>query len=127
MIVIEPYNPNWPQDFETIKVSLQNTLGDLALRIDHIGSTSVPGLGAKDVIDIQITVIELLPSIEEKLIHAGYPSFGGLRSDHVPSGEDPNPDLWIKFFFNEIKGSAQSKYPFTKTGKSKPEISFTVS
>ncbi len=116
MIIIEPYNPNWPKDFEIIQSSLQNVLGDLALRIDHIGSTSVPGLGAKDVIDIQIIVKELLPAIEEKLIHAGYPSFGGLRSDHVPSGEDPNPDLWIKFFFNEIKGQRRAHIHVRKLG-----------
>ena len=55
-IIIHAYNPLWPQEFETIRQSLQEILGELALRIDHIGSTSVPGLGAKDVIDIQITV-----------------------------------------------------------------------
>ena len=59
MIIISKYNPKWAEEFESIKSSLQEILGDLALRIDHIGSTSVPGLGAKDVIDIQITVKEL--------------------------------------------------------------------
>jgi GrpB-like predicted nucleotidyltransferase (UPF0157 family) len=116
MIIIESYNPNWPKDFEVIQSSLQNVLGVLALRIDHIGSTSVPGLGAKDVIDIQITVKELLPAIEEKLIGAGYRSFGGLRSDHVPSGEDPNPDLWTKFFFNEPKGQRKAHIHVRKLG-----------
>ena len=61
MIIISQYNPKWPEEFENIKSSLQAALGDLALRIDHIGSTSVPGLGAKDVIDIQITVKALVP------------------------------------------------------------------
>ncbi len=116
MIIIESYNPNWPKDFEIIKTSLQKTLGDLALRIDHIGSTSVPGLGAKDVIDIQITVKELLPTIEEKLTRVGYQSFGGIRSDHVPSGENPNPDLWIKFFFNEIKDQRRANIHVRKLG-----------
>ncbi|NUM48328.1 MAG: GrpB family protein [Anaerolineales bacterium] len=56
MIVIDPYHPEWPAEFETIRADLARVLGARAVRIDHIGSTSVPGLGAKDVIDIQITV-----------------------------------------------------------------------
>jgi GrpB-like predicted nucleotidyltransferase (UPF0157 family) len=116
MIIIKSYNPNWPKEFDVIQAVLKNILGDLALRIDHIGSTSVPGLGAKDVIDIQVTVEELLPAIEERLIHAGYQSFGGLRSDHVPCGENPNPELWTKFFFNEIKGQRKAHVHVRKLG-----------
>lgn len=48
-----------PQYFETIRASLKDILGDLAIRIDHIGSTSVPNPGAKDIIDIQTNVEEL--------------------------------------------------------------------
>ena len=44
MIVIEPYHPTWPAEFETIRADLQQVLGERAVRIDHIGSTSVPGL-----------------------------------------------------------------------------------
>ena len=53
------YQSRWPDEFQTIASSLRQGLGDLALRIDHIGSPSVPGLAAKDVIDIQITVSKL--------------------------------------------------------------------
>jgi len=72
MIVIHDYKPTWPQEFEVIRASLLKVLGASALRIDHIGSTSVPGLGAKDVIDIQITVPALRPEIRQSLIEAGY-------------------------------------------------------
>lgn len=58
-IHICPYNPRWPEDFAMLQSQLRALLGDLALRIDHIGSTSVPGLAAKDIIDIQITVAHL--------------------------------------------------------------------
>ena len=71
-ILIHPYSPAWPQEFEAIRSSLQEILGRLALRIDHIGSTSVPGLGAKDVIDVQITVQALTSDVRQKLIEAGY-------------------------------------------------------
>ena len=65
MIIINDYNPAWPREFEAIRSSLLKILGSLAVRIDHIGSTSVPGLGAKDVIDIQVTVRELTPEIRQ--------------------------------------------------------------
>jgi GrpB-like predicted nucleotidyltransferase (UPF0157 family) len=50
------YKPTWPKEFEVLRLSLLEIFGPLALRVDHIGSTSVPGLGAKDIIDIQVTV-----------------------------------------------------------------------
>ena len=94
MITISKYNPKWAEEFESIKLSLQEILGDLALRIDHIGSTSVPGLGAKDIIDIQITVKELDDQIKQSLINADYRFSGTIAHDHVPQGEDDNPKLW---------------------------------
>ena len=60
-IVIADYDPKWPEKFETEARRLRQALRDLALRIDHVGSTSVPGLAAKPVIDIQIAVAELEP------------------------------------------------------------------
>ncbi len=53
MIEIVPYQTSWPAEFQEIALVLRRGLGGLALRIDHIGSTSVPGLPAKDIIDIQ--------------------------------------------------------------------------
>ena len=88
MIVINPYNPEWPKEFEVIRKALQDTLGNRVVQIDHIGSTSVPGLGAKDVIDIQITVQELSPKIIQKMVNAGYEHLGNITHDHVPLGED---------------------------------------
>jgi GrpB-like predicted nucleotidyltransferase (UPF0157 family) len=59
MVEIIPYQSSWPFEFREIAATLRQGLGELASRIDHIGSTAVPGLAAKDVIDIQITVTEL--------------------------------------------------------------------
>ena len=104
MIIISKYNPKWAEEFESIKSSLQEILGDLALRIDHIGSTSVPGLGAKDIIDLQITVKELDDRIRQRLIDAGYKYWGTLAHDHVPEGENTSPERWEKVFFNQPEG-----------------------
>ena len=58
-VVIIPYQAGWPAEFQNSAAHLRAILGGLALRIDHIGSTSVPGLAAKDIVDIQITVADL--------------------------------------------------------------------
>lgn len=107
-ITIESYQPTWPQEFATIRAALLEVLGPLALRIDHIGSTSVPGLGAKDVIDVQITVRALAPQVRQKLIDAGYRPFPDIAGDHVPQGADPEPAQWTKFFFNQRPGERRA-------------------
>lgn len=60
-IVIVPYDPAWVEAFERERAVLATTLGRLAIRIEHNGSTSVPGLASKPVIDIQISVERLRP------------------------------------------------------------------
>jgi GrpB-like predicted nucleotidyltransferase (UPF0157 family) len=108
MIVIHDYSPNWPNEFESIRSDLSKVLEDLALRIDHIGSTSVPGLGAKDVIDIQITVRGLSEGVKRKLVNAGYGHLENITSDHVPLGENEDPKLWEKFIFNQPEGQRRA-------------------
>lgn len=56
--IVEP-KASWPTEFDAISSAIRAALGALALRVDHIGSTSVPGLPAKDVIDVQLTVAAL--------------------------------------------------------------------
>jgi len=61
MTEIRPYDPNWVLEFESEHARLQAALGRVAVRIEHHGSTSVPGLAAKPVIDIQVSVRKLQP------------------------------------------------------------------
>lgn len=58
-IEIVPYDPEWPRRFEEWRAKLAAALGPVARRIDHYGSTSVPGLAAKPVIDIHIGVDDM--------------------------------------------------------------------
>lgn len=58
-VEVVPYDSLWPQRFEQEKTRLSRALGENALRIDHVGSTAVPGLAAKPVIDAQISVASL--------------------------------------------------------------------
>jgi GrpB-like predicted nucleotidyltransferase (UPF0157 family) len=64
-VTIVPHRPEWPTEFYAIARALRIALGDSALRIDHIGSTAVPGLAAKDRIDVQVSVAEL-SSVERR-------------------------------------------------------------
>jgi GrpB-like predicted nucleotidyltransferase (UPF0157 family) len=61
VVRIAEYDPAWPLRFAELGGRLRDALGSVAIRIDHIGSTSVPGLAAKPVIDIQISVDRLEP------------------------------------------------------------------
>ena len=55
-VVVLPYDPKWKTDFENIKRELVSVIGDLAIRIEHVGSTSVEGLSAKPIIDIDVVI-----------------------------------------------------------------------
>ncbi|MEA2678214.1 MAG: hypothetical protein QOJ81_2355, partial [Chloroflexota bacterium] len=55
-IKIADYDPSWPGRYEEMRARLAEGLGGMALRIDHVGSTAVPGLAAKPIIDIEISV-----------------------------------------------------------------------
>jgi len=60
-VEIVDHQPVWPVAFAELGAGLRGVLGDVAVRIDHIGSTSVPGLAAKPVIDVQISVRSFEP------------------------------------------------------------------
>jgi GrpB-like predicted nucleotidyltransferase (UPF0157 family) len=88
----------WPKEFAEIGARLRSSLGPLALAINHIGSTSVPGLDAKDVIDIQVSVRSLDPvgPLRDAIEAAGYRLRDDAWFDHVAAGDDPDPKHWAK-------------------------------
>lgn len=96
-IVVVSYDPEWPRCFAELGHRLRGSLGDVALRIDHIGSTAIPGLDAKPVIDIQISVasFEPLDAYRLPLERAGYI----FRAE--------NPDL-TKRYFRERPGERRT-------------------
>lgn len=64
MVNIVTYEPAWRQAFAVEAARIRSRFGNRALRIDHVGSTSVPGLAAKPVIDIQVSLLSLEPRNE---------------------------------------------------------------
>jgi GrpB-like predicted nucleotidyltransferase (UPF0157 family) len=78
---IVPYDEQWPALFAAQASAMRERLGDVALRIDHIGSTAVPGLAAKPIIDVQISVaaFEPLDAFRSPLEGLGYVFRGDNR------------------------------------------------
>ena len=72
--VLVPHDPSWPDQARRIAARLNTACGHRAVRIDHIGSTAVPGMDAKDVIDVQVTVASLdaADELAEAVTSAGY-------------------------------------------------------
>jgi len=79
-ILISDYDPLWPQQFETLRHRIADALGGLATTIEHIGSTAVPGLAAKPVIDIDVLLRSAtdLPLVIARLSLLGYEHRGDL-------------------------------------------------
>ena len=94
---IVEYDQEWPRDARRLMARLKLAAGDKALRLDHIGSTSVPGLAAKDVIDLQLTVSSLADAdaIADALGGAGFPVLPAFTRD-TPKATDPDPEHWRK-------------------------------
>lgn len=82
VLEIAPYDPRWPDQFAAERDRIAAVLGTLAIRIDHNGSTSVPGLAAKPIIDIQISVAAL------ERLEAYAPGLAQLGYVHVPHADD---------------------------------------
>jgi GrpB-like predicted nucleotidyltransferase (UPF0157 family) len=73
-IVIVDYDPRWPQKYQKHAAMISQALGEKALVVEHVGSTSVPGLGAKAIIDIDVLVEDSSNEAEylPPLLAAGY-------------------------------------------------------
>ena len=71
-VAVVGYRLEWPAAFEALAAQIRAALGDEAAAIDHVGSTSVPGLAAKDCIDVQVRV----PSIDEERLVALFSGIG---------------------------------------------------
>jgi GrpB-like predicted nucleotidyltransferase (UPF0157 family) len=79
-ITIEDYDPLWPEKFETLRSRIAPVLNGLATAIEHVGSTAVPGLAAKPIIDIDILLGSAthLPLVYTRLGSLGYEHRGDL-------------------------------------------------
>jgi GrpB-like predicted nucleotidyltransferase (UPF0157 family) len=119
-IEIVPYRPEWAGEFREIGARLRAALGDLALRIDHIGSTSVPGLAAKDRIDVQVTVAALdplAPLVAGFTAAGGYQLRGDILHDHRPPGDTSPDEQWCKRYFGIPEGGRPANLHMRMEGR----------
>jgi GrpB-like predicted nucleotidyltransferase (UPF0157 family) len=102
---IHDWSPAWADEFRDRAATLRAALGARALRIDHIGSTSVAGLAAKPIVDIQVSVAEFEPmdALVAAMAGAGY----AWRSD--------NPEL-TKRYFRETPGARRCHVHVRRAG-----------
>jgi dephospho-CoA kinase len=92
-------DPIWPDQAARILARLNTSCGHRAVRIDHIGSTAIAGLDARDVIDVQITVasLEMADELADALRQAGYPRVDSVTAD-VRFDDATDSALWHKRF-----------------------------
>jgi GrpB-like predicted nucleotidyltransferase (UPF0157 family) len=110
-VVLIAHNPEWSMRFKLISDRLRRELRSVALSVDHIGSTSVPGLASKDRVDVMITVATISDAAKVQLDAALQD--GGFQmsidsADHRPPGDDSSPDEWKKFY---VRGT-HADFPF---------------
>jgi GrpB-like predicted nucleotidyltransferase (UPF0157 family) len=105
-VAIVDYDPTWPDQFEQLAAGLRRHLGDGVLGIDHIGSTAVPGLAAKDIIDLQVTVASLADAdrLAPAFQGAGY-VLTPYRLDHRPAGDPSDSGAWEKRLWQSPPGA----------------------
>lgn len=94
-IVIQAYDPQWPQLYAVEERHLWEILSSSAVQIEHIGSTSVPGLAAKPIIDISVAVRDLADA------PACVPALGDLGYVEVPINPICQRRLFCKGSYNE--------------------------
>jgi len=94
-IVVVDYDPDWPAAFERVRSRVWPVVSDIALAVEHVGSTSVPALAAKPVIDISVVVRGKadVPVAIERLATLGYVHRGNLGIEGREAFKNPAPSL----------------------------------
>ena len=77
---VVPYDPQWPRNFEAICKEIREVLGEKAVAVHHVGSTAVPGMSAKPIIDLDVEIQSRsdFPAVRDRLKTAGYIHEGDL-------------------------------------------------
>jgi len=100
-VIVLDYDPNWPRLFQSLCKRIADALGDMAEAIEHVGSTAVPDLAAKPIIDIDVLLASetTLPAAIERLASLGYIHRGNLgipeREAFFAPANDPAHHLYV--------------------------------
>ena len=79
-VIVESYNKDWKKDFEDIKTELMAVLEGKVISVEHVGSTSVEGLSAKPIIDVDVVIEDedAFPAVKDAMESIGYYHEGDL-------------------------------------------------
>ena len=108
LVELIEWQPDWAKDFDVLAARIRKAAGSSVVRVDHIGSTSVPGMVAKDCIDVQAIVCSLADEqLTEGLLSAGFTRSPGAWEyrDHVPERWNGDPAAWDKLVFRPPAGT----------------------
>jgi len=100
-VIVLDYDPHWPGLFQSLRKRVAGALGDMATAIEHVGSTAVPDLAAKPIIDIDVLLAfeTMLPAAIERLASLGYIHRGNLgipeREAFLAPANDPPHHLYV--------------------------------
>ena len=111
--LVQPYNLAWPTWFDEIRRMLAEGLGDACLRIEHVGSTSIPGMIAKPIIDIDVVIAPgTFAATKERLERLGY----------IHEGEKGIPTREAFDLVNEELGTRLPKHHLYVCAEDSPEL-----
>jgi GrpB-like predicted nucleotidyltransferase (UPF0157 family) len=138
--IVVPWDDRWPALFDVAAKGLTDSLGDSIIAVHHVGSTSVPGLCAKPILDILVSIadIESVPPLLPRLERLGYefrpdeeipdrryfrrPPGGDIRTHHLSFAEPSSRHYRVTIAFRDaLRGSAAlaSEYARLKEGLAK--------
>ena len=105
--LVLPHDPAWADEGLDWADQVRDALGALALDIDHVGSTAVSGLAAKDALDIQALVFDLDEAgpVIAALVAAGFRHRPDKRGAAPKAGYPDHADCWDEMFFREPHGA----------------------
>ncbi|MEV8263493.1 GrpB family protein [Microbacterium sp. NPDC077057] len=123
--MLESWSPRWAVDAARLGARIAAAFDGVPVRVDHIGSTAVPGLRAKPIIDLQVGVRDLADAdaAEQRLGDAGFvnvqrivPDAPGVSRDNARTGGDP--DEWSKRLFASVDARARAIVHVRRVGAS---------
>ncbi|HEU4740815.1 MAG TPA: GrpB family protein [Meiothermus sp.] len=105
-VEVVDYDPIWPQIFEELKARIWPLVQDFALALEHVGSTAVPGLAAKPIIDLDVVIPSEaeIPLAVERLAKLGYAHLGNLGIEGREAFKRP-PDRPAHNLYVCVRGS----------------------
>lgn len=123
-----PYNAQWAEEGMEWAWRIRDVLDGLALDIDHVGSTAVPDLAAKDTLDIQALVFDLDEAgpVIAALEAAGFRHRPEKRGEPPRPGYPSDADCWDKLFFREPDGARAVHLHVREAGTAAARVSLLL-